>query len=189
MSVTTSPSYIDTLDISEDTDNQLHDDLLDYESPSTSPYADENVCHAHTLHSRTQYQLWHQRLGHIQPRTVTDLHKHVDGIPHLSTILDNCPICITSKMRRADRSSSESRDATQCYQSLSIDTAFIVQQSKNSDRFIPNTGLKGETGYFLIVVYFSGMVHGKALVNKGPPIEFFNQWLTRFSPDITNKTV
>ena len=71
----------------------------------------------------------------------------------------------------------------------SVDMAFIIQKSKNSDRYIDNIGLKGETCYVLITDYFSGMVHGKVLVNKGPPLLYFNQWLARFSPDITNKTV
>ena len=71
----------------------------------------------------------------------------------------------------------------------SVDMAFIIQKSKNSDRYIDNIGLKGETCYVLITDYFSGMVHGKVLVNKGPPLLYFNQWLARFSPDIPNKTV
>ena len=188
MSVATS-GFIDTID--HPSDNTLVDDWSEFARDDTSPYADENVSHVHPLHSRTLYQIWHQRLGHIQPRTITELHKHVDGVPTLPTptLLDNCPICISSKMRRADSSSTDSREATQCHQSLSIDMAFIVQKSKNSDRYIANVGLKGETCYVLITDYFSGMVHGKALVNKGPPIEYFNQWLARFNPDITNKTV
>ena len=186
MSVASS-GFIDIVDVPSD--DTLIDDWSEFGCDDISPYADENV--SHPLHSRTLYQIWHQRLGHIQPRTITDLHKHVDGIPTLPTptLLDNCPVCITSKMRRADSSPTESREATQCHQSLSIDMAFIVQKSKNSDRYIANVGLKGETCYVLITDYYSGMVHGKALVNKGPPIEFFNQWLARFNPDITNKTV
>ena len=92
-------------------------------------------------------------------------------------------------MRRSDRSASEHRLATVCHQSLSIDMAFIVQKSKNSDRYIDNIGIKGETCYVLITDYFSGMIHGKVLVNKAPPIKYFNQWLARFSPEILDKTV
>ena len=188
MSITTD-TFIDTVDTIND--DMLMDDLTEFPDDTPSPYSDENVSHVSALRSRTLYQIWHQRLGHIQPRTVTDLHKHVTGIPTLPTptILDNCPICITSKMQRADSSRTDSRVATQCYQSLSIDMAFIVQKSKSSDRFIDNVGLKGETCYVLITDYYSGMLHGKTLVNKEPPTEYFNQWLARFSPDITEKTV
>lgn len=193
MAITTQP-FVDNID--DLPDDLLLDDLTEFdnidstEAAPTDPSAyDESVIHP--LHSRVQYQLWHQRLGHIQPRTVSDLHKHVDGIPALSppTLLDNCPICIVSKMRRADSSNTDSRIATVCHQSISVDISFIIQKSKNSDRYIDNIGLRGETCYISIVCYYSGMIHGKTLVNKGPPIEYLNQWLTRFSPDITNKSV
>jgi hypothetical protein len=192
MSISNKP-FIDSID--EIQDNTLLDDLTEFVdlpvSDGTTDSPDSAVQVTHTLHSRSQYQLWHQRLGHVQPRTVSDLHKHVDGVPSLSppTLLDNCPICLVSKMRRADSSNTDSRIATVCHQSISIDLSFIIMKSKNSDRYIDNVGLRGETCYVAINCYYSGMIHGKTLVNKDPPLEYLNQWLTRFSPDITNKTV
>jgi hypothetical protein len=92
-------------------------------------------------------------------------------------------------MRRANASTAESRVATQCFQGLSIDMAFVVQKSKNTNRFIDNVGLNGETCYVLINDHYSGMVFGKALVNKSPPIEWFNQFLARYNPDTQYKSV
>ena len=154
------------------------------------PSESEALC-VHPLHARTEYQLWHQRLGHIQPHTVVSQHKHADGVPTLTapTILDNCPVCIASKMRRAGSSRTESLAATTCNQSISIDMGFVVTRSKNTARIIENTGLDGETCYILIACRYSGMLYGKALVSKAAPLTYFNQWLARYNPPVTSKSL
>jgi hypothetical protein len=92
-------------------------------------------------------------------------------------------------MQRANASSDNSRVATTCFQGISIDFSFIISKSKNSDRYIDNLGLKGETCYILITDHYSGMVFGKAFQNKAPPIQWFNQWLAQYTPDAQLKTV
>jgi hypothetical protein len=168
------------------------DFLEDYINNDNIAISAENEFHViHQLNIKAQYQLWHQRLGHLQPRIITDMHHHATGVPKLPSpsIVDNCPVCLSAKMRRANASTAESRVATQCFQGLSIDMAFVVQKSKNTNRFIDNVGLNGETCYVLINDHYSGMVFGKALVNKSPPIEWFNQFLARYHPDTQHKSV
>jgi hypothetical protein len=174
-------------------DNNIHiDSLVDYiDHTNTAVSAEDTDSVIHQLNIKAQYQLWHQRLGHLQPRIITDMHHHANGIPKLPSpsIVDNCPVCLSAKMRRANASTLESRVATQCFQGLSIDMAFVIQKSKNTNRFVDNLGLNGETCYVLINDHFSGMVFGKALVNKSPPLEWFNQFLARYNPDTQHKSV
>jgi hypothetical protein len=44
------------------------------------------------LSARTTQVIWHQRLNHCHARRVSDLHKHVDGIPKIENphSLDGC---------------------------------------------------------------------------------------------------
>jgi hypothetical protein len=74
-----------------------------------------------------------QRLGHMHFRKLSELHKHVDGIPKIAlpTDIDGCPSCWVCKIRRTDRGSADTRqDATVVGQGISMDWGFIVQRSK-----------------------------------------------------------
>jgi hypothetical protein len=184
--ICTSPTYESDIIID---DISLFDD---YTNNDTIAISAENDFHIiHQINIKAQYQLWHQRLGHLQPRIITDMHNHATGIPKLPSpsIVDNCPVCLSAKMRRANASTGESRVATTCFQGLSIDMAFVFQKSKNTNCFIDNVGLNGETCYVLINDHYSGMVFGKALVNKSPPLEWFNQFLARYNPATQHKSV
>ena len=145
----------------------------------------------HQLNLKTQSQLYHQRLGHLNFRSMSTLYQHVDGIPKLPTPneIDNCPVCLAAKLRKSNAANTETHEATECFQSIAIDMGFIVQQSKNTKRFKDYVGINGETCYILITDQFSGMNFGKPLVTKTVPIEWLNNWLARYSPNIPNKTV
>ena len=136
--------------------------------------------------------LWHQRLGHMHSRRVSNMHRYADGIPKVSiaTELEKCPICIQAKLRKANRGQTDSRHATQCNQGLSIDFGFIVQKSKkgltsssmsstDTTRFERLRGLNGETCYCLIVDHFSGTLYGETFCSKAPPLDFINRWLAQ----------
>ena len=75
--------------------------------------------------------LWHMRLGHINDRTVSDIHKHVDGIPDLprSDALHKCPMCARAKLHKAGRGASTERIADHCWQHIQIDYGFFVVKS------------------------------------------------------------
>jgi GAG-pre-integrase domain len=165
-------------------DETSPDDIVtDTDSPESNA--------VHQLRIQAQSHLWHQRLGHVNHRIVSEMHKHVDGIPKvpLPSIIDHCPVCLSAKMRKSNAATANSCIATSCFQGLSIDLGFVVQKSKNSDRYIDNLGFNGESCYILISNHFSGMVFGKALETKAPPIQWLHQWLAWYNPDLPDKTV
>jgi hypothetical protein len=82
------------------------------------------------LSARATQVLWHQRLNHCHARRVSELHKHVDGIPKIVNppSVDGCDTCWACKMRKSARGSGDTRcDATVLGQGVSTDFGFIVQ--------------------------------------------------------------
>ena len=143
---------------------------------------DTDVSEQHHVAQLTQDQLrilWHQRLGHIHSRRMSEMHKYVEGVPKLpvATELDTCPICVKAKLHKADQSKSDSRHATRCNQGISIDFGFMVQASSNESRKERLSGLNGETSYCLITDHFSGTLYGATFRSKAPPLAYLNQWL------------
>jgi hypothetical protein len=137
----------------------------------------------HQLSRDHQRHLWHQRFGHINARHLVQAHQFAIGVPPLPKPgpLDNCPICAKAKLHKASRSQESSRRATQCYQGISVDFGFIVQNSSaDSHRVTRLRGLHGETCYCLIVDHFSGMLFGRCFASKAPPIDFLNTWLALY---------
>jgi hypothetical protein len=159
--------------------------------PTTIPNASETTTLPFPIRQITREQqriLWHQRLGHIHPRQISNAHKNADGIPVIAnaTELDKCPICARAKLHRAARGTSNSRRATNCFQGISIDFGFIVQTSNaDSTRIKRLQGLHGETCYCLLVDHFSGMLFGQCFQSKEPPIQFLTQWLAKHGLDNT----
>ena len=100
--------------------------------PST-PSSDD---HVHSLTEEGTRMLWHQRLGHMNLRGISDLHKSVNGIPIIKhhCLLDNCPSCLSSKLRRVPAGDTcLSNDAHVVGQGLSLNWAFLVQKSKDQE--------------------------------------------------------
>ena len=164
-------------------------DALSSSSPDTTPslaalllapVADS----AYIIHHLTRDQLrilWHQRLGHLHSRRVSDLHRYAQGVPPvpIATELDSCPICIQAKLRKAARGVESSRHALLCNQGISVDFGFIVQRSADSARVRRLQGLHGETCYCLIADHYSGTLYGETFRSKAPPIDFLNRWLAQ----------
>jgi hypothetical protein len=123
--------------------------------------------------------IWHQRLGHMHSRRVSDMHEYAIGVPNLpiATEIDDCPISLKAKLHKANKSTSSTRKATQCNQGISIDFGFVVQSSKDSERVRRLSGLHGETCYVLLRDHFSKTLYGAALRSKAPPIEWLTKWL------------
>ena len=143
-----------------------------------------------TVHHLTKQQLshlWHQRLGHINRRSVSEMSRFALGVPKVPVPhdVDTCPICLSSKLHRASRGTADSRRATQCYQGISIDFGFFVQRSSDSSRLLQLCGLNGKTCYCLIVCHFSGMLFGEPFCSKAPPLDFINRWLARYGLPLT----
>jgi hypothetical protein len=62
--------------------------------------------------------MWHQRLGHMHSRRVSDMHKYAIGVPNLpiATEIENFLICLKGKLHKANKSTSSTRKATQSNQ-------------------------------------------------------------------------
>ncbi|KAI2490990.1 Reverse transcriptase (RNA-dependent DNA polymerase) [Fragilaria crotonensis] len=135
--------------------------------------------------------LWHQRLGHLNFRRLSELHRHTRGLPALSmpSAIDQCAVCLAAKLRKAPRGSASTMIATICLQGLSIDFAFMVQRSGDPKRFDNLVGLNGETCYALITDHYSGRIFGRAFATKAPPVDWLNSWLANNAPACSDKYV
>ena len=135
--------------------------------------------------------LWHQRLGHLNFRRLSELHHHARGLPSIPipSNIDNCAVCLASKLRKVPRGSASTMVATSCLQGLSVDFAFMVQRSSDTKRFDNLVGFNGETCYVLLTDHFSGRIFGRAFATKAPPVDWLNQWLANNTPDCPDKYI
>jgi hypothetical protein len=129
--------------------------------------------------------LWHSRLGHINNRAFERIvaHKRAHGLPAqvaFDHALDKCPVCLSTKNTKAARSRETPLRVTECYQGVSIDFGFVVQQSKDPKRFSRLQGRNGETCFCLITDHYSGTLWGRCFTSKAAPYEFLNEWLMRY---------
>jgi hypothetical protein len=135
---------------------------------------------------RVARTLWHQRLNHLHFRHVSQMHKHVDGVPKIKEPQDTegCATCWVCKMRNSQKVSRDTQeDATVVGQGSGMDFGFIVQKSCNKERYDKCRGINGETAYILLVDHFSDRLWGIATDGKAPPIAWLNRWLSQYLPD------
>ena len=135
--------------------------------------------------------LWHQRLGHLNFRRLSTMHRFVKGMPEfkLPNELESCPICLAAKLRKQPAGTKTTMRSTVCNQGISIDFGFMVQRSRNTKRRHNLIGLNGETCYALITDHFSGRLYGRAFASKAPPVDWINNWLANNDPKCPNKYV
>ena len=135
--------------------------------------------------------LWHQRMGHLNFRRLSMMHRFVKGMPEftLPNELESCPICLAAKLRKQPAGTDTTMRSTLCNQGISIDFGFMVQRSKNSKRQQNLVGINGETCYVLVTDHYSGWLYGRAFASKAPPIEWLNNWLANNAPNCPDKYV
>ncbi|KAI2497911.1 retrotransposon [Fragilaria crotonensis] len=135
--------------------------------------------------------LWHQRLGHLNFRRLSTMHRFVKGMPEfqIPNEIESCPICLAAKLRKRPAGTDTTMHSTICNQGISIDFGFMVQRSRNTKRQHNLIGLNGETCYALITDHFSGRLYGRAFATKAPPVDWVNNWLANNAPDCPNKYV
>jgi Reverse transcriptase (RNA-dependent DNA polymerase)/GAG-pre-integrase domain len=135
--------------------------------------------------------LWHQRLGHLNFRRLSTMHRFVKGMPEftLPTALEECPVCLAAKLHKQPSGTSTIMRSTVCNQGISIDFGFMVQKSHDKKRHHNLVGLNGETCYALITDHFSGRLFGRAFASKAPPVDWINNWLANNSPNCPDKYV
>jgi hypothetical protein len=137
------------------------------------------------LSSRATQVIWHQRLNHCHARRVSDLYKHVDGIPKIVNppSLDGCDTCWDCKMSRSARGTGNTRrDATILGQGISMDFGFIVQQSKEIELYKRFQGINGETAYLIVADNCTDVLWGITTSGKAPPIAWMNRWFAQYKP-------
>ncbi len=159
--------------------------------PEFSPAAFPETYVVRSLSRSALRMLWHQRLGHLNFRRLSEMHRFVKGMPKftLPTELEGCPICLAAKLRKAPKGTETTMRATTCNQGLSIDFEFMVQKSRDSTRHHTLVGLNGETCYVLLTDHFSGRIFGRAFATKAPPVDWINSWLASNSPQCPDKNV
>jgi GAG-pre-integrase domain len=77
--------------------------------------------------------LWHQRLGRINFRRLSTMHRFVKGMPEFTipNALEECPVCLAAKLRKQPSSTVSTMKSTVCNQGTSIDFGFMVQWSSD----------------------------------------------------------
>jgi hypothetical protein len=158
--------------------------------PEFSPSSLETYT-VRSLSRSALHMLWHQRLGHINFRRLSEMHRFVKGMPQfqIPTELEGCPICLAAKLRKAPKGTETTMRATTCNQGLSIDFGFMVQKSRDSIRHNTPVGLDGKTCYVLLTDHFSGQIFGRAFATKAPPVDWVNSWLASNAPNCPDKYV
>jgi hypothetical protein len=129
--------------------------------------------------------LWHHCLNHSHFRRVSQMHKHVDGVPKIKKTQDTegCATCWACKMRNSQKGSRYKReDATVVGQGIGMDFGFIVQKSCNKEQYDKFHGINGETAYLLLVDHFLDRLWGIATDGKAPPLAWLNRWLSQYRP-------
>ena len=88
------------------------------------------------LTAEQQRALWHCRLGHTNARNIADLHKYADGIPKMtrSDAITSCPLCLKSKLHKANRGPPEDSEPEVCWQDIQIDMGFMVVDSNSKSK-------------------------------------------------------
>jgi hypothetical protein len=118
-------------------------------------------------------------------RKLSELHKHVDGIPKIAlpTDIEGYPSCWVCKIRRTNRGSADTRqDATVVGQGISMDWGFIFQRSKTKGRYDKLCGWNGETSYLIIADHFSDYLWGLDADGKALPLAWLNRWFAQYAP-------
>jgi hypothetical protein len=146
---------------------------------------DDVLMDVHHISATAARVLWHQRLGHVNPRKLADMHKSARGIPKVSmpSDVDKCMTCWICKIRRSDRGSQDTRqDSTVTGQGISMDWGFICHHSKTKGRYEKLVGMHNESAYLIIADHHTDLLWGFPSDSKRPPIKWLNRWLSQYAP-------
>jgi hypothetical protein len=136
-----------------------------------------------------QLELWHQRTGHLAPRTLRQTQKCVDGMPPLpdATPIFICEFCDMAKQRKSNGgppvSSENYKPGTACH----VDLGFI-RGPDNLPDMVANGAAKGklitegrggETCHLLIVNVATRYIWTFPLKNKNPPTTLIDSFLQK----------
>ena len=136
-----------------------------------------------------QLELWHQRTGHLAPRTMRHTQKCVDGMPPLpdASPIFSCKFCDMAKQRKANRGLPISSENYKPGTAYHMDLGFI-RGPDNLPDMISNgatkgkhviEGRRGETCYLLIIDAATRQLWTFPLKNKNPPTSLIDSFLKK----------
>ena len=140
----------------------------------------------------TERVLWHQRFVHPCDEYLYSTHKFIDGVPKFkqqSNVMSKCSTCIKAKMTKTAPGPNSTKCAVHHGQGLSVDFSFSGVKSKNTGCRKDYVGINGETCWVLITDHHTGMQYGKTCQSKASPIEWLQEWLHVYSPNLKDKYV
>ena len=88
-------------------------------------------------------------------------------------------------MRRKNRGTSPTCHAEIPFQGISLDWGFIVQRSKNSERYDKLKSINGNIAYLIIADHKTPYLDGVCAEDKTPPLPWLNQWFANHKPNLT----
>jgi hypothetical protein len=167
----------DTIHVSNETFDCLLHNLLSDDPVSHAPILDRNFggpC-AHPSY----YYLY-------------AVYKHIDGGPEFKCtdpIIDSCPTCLTTKMKKSSAGSNSTQKTTVPWQGISIHFTFTGQRSKDKTCAASYCGINGEACYILLADHATLTLNSTPHISKGAPIKWLDNWLQQNAPKVPGQYV
>jgi hypothetical protein len=153
------------------------------------------------LTGSASYELWHHRLGHPGDTVMTNVHKHVIGVPKLRRPkFYSCASCMSAKMRKAHIGKQRKyvkvpTDVEKCEpgQHLHLDFGFVRgsdwSMKDNDGKLV--TSVDGYRSYCLIIDRASRYIWIILTKRKTPPVTEVRHLLTQLQAKVqsTYRTV
>jgi hypothetical protein len=149
-----------------------------------------------TLSTSANYELWHNRLGHPGERVMSEIHKHVSGVPKLKrNKFYSCSSCLSAKFRKSHigpkkKMSKTPTDKKPCEigQHLHADFGFVRgsdwSKKDNDGKLV--TSMDGFRSYCLIIDRESRYIWIILTKRKTPPIDAVRNLLQQLRPKVNN---
>ena len=149
------------------------------------------------LSQRAAFEVWHHRLGHVNPSTVELMHKYAIGVPKLrSNSLYKCATCLACKTKKSSHSPTKSISKTLPIptehhhpgQHLHMDFGFVRGSdwsSKNADDKLI-TIIDGFRSHLIIVDRATRYKWIFLTTTKTPPLKEVASILTKFKPTLVH---
>lgn len=179
------------------TTNQVREPNI--KTARTCPSAhDESV----SMSNKQNYQnleLWHQRMGHVAPKTLQCTRQVVAGIPPLpsGTPFFSCPFCDMAKLTKSSGRKQAERENFQIGTAFHMDLGFVSGpknlQQVTTDGATPQQTIKtdrtGHVAYLLIIDAATKYIWAFLLKEKAPPLNLIDQFLSRHGQAMTHRLI
>jgi dUTP pyrophosphatase len=149
-----------------------------------------------TLSASASYELWHNRLGHPGERIMSEIHKHVSGVPKLKrNKFYSCSSCLSAKFRKKHIGPHKTltkvpTDKKPCEigQHLHADFGFVRgsdwSKKDNDGKLV--TSMDGFRSYCLIIDRASRYIWIVLTKRKTPPVDTVRNLLQKLRTKVTN---